>query len=135
MGYKFLEHMSDQYVEVWGRDWDELFSSSARAFYETITDTKKVKNKIEKKFEIDSDNIEDLLFKFLNKLLFMFDTEKFVGSKYDVKIRGNKLVARIYGDIFNPKLYESRFEVKGITLHNFKIWKDNLLRARFLLDL
>ena len=135
MGYKFLEHVSDQYVEVYGEDLNELFSSSAKAFYETITNTEDIKPKIEKEFEIEANNVEDLLFKFLNQLLYLFDTEKFVGSKFEIKVENNKLHTKIYGDIFNPNTYESRFEIKGVTLHNFKVWKDKLWMGRFLLDL
>ena len=127
--------MSDQYVEIYGKNLNELFSSAANAFYETITDTKKIKNKIEKEFEIKSNNIEDLLFKFLNQLLYLFDTEKFIGLKYEIKIKNNILHAKLYGDTFDSSKYETRFEIKGITLHNFKIWKDKLWRGRFLLDL
>ena len=135
MGYKFLEHMSDQYVEVYGKDLNELFSSAAIAFYETITNTEKIEIKIKKEIKITSSDVEDLLFKFLNQLLYLFDTEKFVGSKFEIKIENNELNAQIYGDKFDPQKYESRFEIKGITLHNFKVWKDGIWRGKFLLDL
>ena len=135
MGYKFLEHVSDQYVEVYGKDLNELFSSAATAFYETITNTKEIKKEIKREFEMEANNIEDLLFKFLNQLLYLFDTEKFVGCEFKIRIENNKLHAQIYGDKFDPKMYESRFEIKGVTLHNFKIWKDGVWKGRFLLDL
>ncbi len=135
MGYRFLEHMSDQYVEVWGKNLNELFSSAGIAFFETITNTKEISERESKTFEVKGKDIQELLFNFLNKLLFIFDTEKFVGNKFDLEFFGNKVKVKVYGERFDPEKHEVRFEIKGVTLHNFEVHKNEEWKARFLLDL
>ncbi len=136
--YKFLDHKSDQLVEVEAEGVPELFEESAKAFFDTIVDISKVEPKLEFEIELYETSIERLLYKFLNELLYLFDTKGAVFSKFEAQFdeENLKLDIKMWGEHFDPKKHTPKYEIKAITLHNFKVWKENgNWMARFLFDL
>ncbi len=135
--YKFLEHVSDQLVEVEAKDVEELFEDSAKAFFDTLVDINKVEPKDEFEIELTANNIQDLLYRFLNELLYLFDTKKAVFSKFEAEFdeENMRIDVRMWGEYFDPKKHEPRYEIKAVTLHNFEVKHNGCWKARFLFDL
>lgn len=139
MPYKFLEDVAiaDIAFEASGKTLEELFDSSALALENTqVKDLKSVKHKVEKKIEVEADNVEMLLFNFLQELIFYKDAELLLFSKFDIKImqgKKYKLKAKTYGEKLDMKKHELLVDVKAVSLHNFKIeetksgWKGDVI--------
>jgi len=140
IGFKFLEHTADVYIEAWGTTLDEAFEQSAIAMFEVMTDTKKVKPKREYNIAITAEDEYLLLYDWLEELLFLYDTENVVFSEFSVKITHEKdtfvLEGIAKGEIFNSKKHEPRTEVKAITLSMMEIKKTaTTVKVRFVLDI
>lgn len=127
MPYKFLEDLAiaDVAFEATGKTLEELFDSSALALENTqVKDLKSVKYKVEKKIEVESDNIEMLLFNFLQELIFLKDAKLLLFNKFDIKITQGKkfkLKAKAYGEKLDMKKHELLVDVKAVSLHQFKV--------------
>ena len=125
MGFKFLEDIAiaDIAFEATGKDLDELFESSAEALESSMANIKKVKPKIKKEIIVSKETVEELLFDFLNELVYLKDAELLLFSKFSVKINGKKLHAEVLGDKIDSKTQELDNDVKAVTLHGFKVEK------------
>ena len=125
---KFFSHTADVEFESYGATLEKAFENAALALFGVMTNIKKVKPKIKKKINIESEDLESLLYDFLEKFLILLDSENMVFSKFDVKkITMNekskkfKLKAEAYGEKFDEKRHESKTLVKAITYHGMHI--------------
>lgn len=119
MKYKFLKHTADVKFQAFGKSLEESFSNAAIAMFEVIIKTEKIEKKLTKRIEVKAENKESLLYKWLEELLFLLDTEFFVlNSVKNMKIKkeGKKytLKAEITGDTYREK-YERHGAVKAVT--------------------
>jgi len=120
-GYEFKEHTADVQVKSWGKTLEEAFSQTAYSLMATISPKlENITPKIEKRMQIEAEDIEALLFDFLSEFLFIFDVEDLIFSYINVlKIeRLNdkfELEAIIKGEKFDKKKHEIGIEVKAIT--------------------
>jgi len=72
MGYEILEHTADEKFRATGQSLEEAFKEATKAFSEI---TKADKGKVKHNIKIQSENTEALLFDYLDKLIFLQDTE------------------------------------------------------------
>ncbi len=119
MKYKFLEHTADIKFQAFGKTLEEAFSNAAIAMFEVIIKTEKIEKNITKKIETESEDRESLLYKWLEELLFLLDTEFFMlNSVKNIKItkKGKKyfLKADVVGDTFKEE-YGRHGAVKAVT--------------------
>ena len=71
---------------------------------------------------LESDDLEQLLVLFLSELVYLKDAELLFFSKFEVKLKGNTLKAKILGDKYSDKM-KFKNDVKAITMHLLKIEK------------
>jgi SHS2 domain-containing protein len=64
-----------------------------------------------------------LFFDWLRELLYRFDAEHRLFSKFDVRMNGNGLAATVWGERYDPQKHELGHEVKAITYHGLKVEK------------
>lgn len=136
--FKFIDiTTSDAAFEAYGKNLNELFASSALAMFEVMINTKQIKPKVEKNVKIQSRDLEGLLFEWLNELLVFYGAENLAFSKFELKIdeKNLKLEARCWGEEINPEKHETRTEVKAATYHKMKVEKNEIWKARVILDI
>ena len=126
--YKYLEHTADAKFEAYGHNIEEAYQNAAFAMADIITDTEQIEPKIKKDISIKSENRGSLLYDWLEKLLYLLDTEGFLPNIIKVKKITKKdfgyfLTATIVGDIYKSK-YEIRKEIKSVTYNEMKIEED-----------
>ena len=138
-GYRFLEHVSDAIIEAWGTSLEETFTQAAIAMYEIMLDISSVKPLVVHEASAEGFDLHSLLYDWLEGLLFIFDTEKLVFSRFELKIiqEGEyRLTGSMTGEEYDPKRHRSRVEVKAVTLHEMKFEERNgKIHATFLLDI
>jgi len=137
--YEILEHTADIRVKIFADNQEELFKNSAICLFELLTDTK-IEAKKTKTIELSAPKLEDLLIFWLNELLSVFYSNKFLPGEYQVSIKeaaGKKTItAEIKGQDFNPYGDKGvKSEIKAATYHNLKINKDkNGFTAEVIFD-
>lgn len=128
MPYKYLEDVAiaDVAFEAQGKTLDEVFESSGFALTNAmIKDLSKIEQRAEKSFEVEAEDVEMLLFNFLQELIFYKDAERLLFNKFDLDIvqkeDGWLLSARAYGEEIDREKHELLADVKAVALHNFKV--------------
>jgi len=132
--FEFLEHTADIKVRVYGKKLEEVFENAALAVSSYIAKNKKVKVKIKKKILIESKNNDELLYRFIDELLFLLDAENFIAFRAKVKIKEGKLEALIEGD--DTRKYKGFNHVKAATYAEMYVKQlDNgKWEAQFVID-
>jgi len=120
--YKFLEHTADIKFQAFGKSLGEAFKNSALAMISAMTDNK-IKARIKKKIAINGKDYENLLYNFLEELLFLLDSENFIFSSLkNMKIEKNKLEAEVLGD--KAGNYNFHLDVKAVTYNEMFVRQD-----------
>lgn len=123
MKYRFLEHTADIKFVAFGKSLEKAFKNSALALKESML-KKRVRRKIKREIIVKGDNLENLLYNFLEEILFLFDSENFLSGKVKkLKINEENLTLRaiLLGDFSNNYTFNSH--IKAITYHGMKIKK------------
>ena len=132
--FKFLEHTADIKFQAFGKTLNECFKNSVLAMINSQYKGK-IKNKLKKKIKIKGKDLENLLYNFLEEILFLVDTKGFLTSRAKVKISKDRksLEAELIGD--NIKNYKLSWDVKAITYNEMfvkidekkKIWTSQVV--------
>ncbi|MBD3311889.1 archease [archaeon] len=131
MKFKFLEHTADIKFRAYGSNINEVFENAAMAFFEAITDTKKVKLKVKKEFSLEAQDKKSLLYDFLEELLVLHEANNYLFSKFKVEISNHSLKAEVWGEKIKDS-HELRNLVKAVTYHDM-IVKEGM--AQVVLDI
>jgi len=120
MKFKFLEHTADIKFQAFGRSMEEAFKNSALATSNTVYDGN-VEKILTNEIKIQGTDKENLLYNFLDEIIFLIDAEKFLVSEVrDLKIKKLEndefeLTAALVGD--SSEKYEIREHIKSVTYH------------------
>jgi len=96
--YEFLEHTADIKFRARGKTIEDAFENVVLAISEVLGKGKKIKAANRKNIKIEGSDKENLLYNFIDELIYLLDAEGFVVSKGKVEIEGNKLKAVLFGD-------------------------------------
>ena len=127
---EYLEHMTDAYVRCKGKTLAESFRYSAKGLVNIMYDI----NSIEKKQKVllfaEGFDLENLLFDWLEKVLLLLLIDKIILSEFYIDIYFKKQMNRYIiegygeGDYVDPNKHDLKVEIKGITYHEMKIFKE-----------
>jgi len=128
MPYHYLEDitLADMAFEAEGKTLDDLFTSAALATTNImVRNLKKIKAKVERYIAIETENVEQLLYKFLQDIIYYKDSQTLLFGRYDVNIENSdgkyKLKAKLYGERINMKKHDLIVDVKAVTMHKFEV--------------
>src|SRR5256885_10507052 len=143
MPYHYLEDIgtADIAFEASGRDLSELFTAAADATMNVmIENLDAIAPREKRSIELENDQIDMLLFDFLQELIYFKDTERLllrIGQvRIDEKDGAYFLNAIAEGEKLDPVRHEQRADVKAVTLHRFKVEQiDSEWKASVILDI
>jgi SHS2 domain-containing protein len=135
--YEFIEHTADLGFKVYGASLEELFAHAAEAFFEAMVALEGVAEATERSIEVEADAPDNLMVSWLSELLYLFDTERLVFKRFQVKrIENNRLKANVRGEVLDPARHEIKSGIKAVTYHQLYVKeKDGGWEAQVILDI
>ena len=134
--FEFIDHTADAGIRVEAPTVEDLFETAALAFSELVTSVDSVDCKVERRFELQEDDIEKLLVSWLQELLYLLDTEALVFSRFQVRLEDLSLEAAAWGEVFDPKIHTVKTEIKAVTYHQLEVARsDQGWRAQVIFDI
>lgn len=132
MGFEVVSHTADLAVKAWGANLPELFQSMLDGYRFLLAhDVGIAKNQVQE-IKISADDAESLLVRFLNRLVYLFDTEAFFPVKANLEFDGFNLTAAVSGITFTGT---AKHCIKAATYHGLSIVRvDSLLVATIIFD-
>jgi SHS2 domain-containing protein len=132
MDYELIEDIThaDVAVRVKAASYDELFVKSGRALMsEMVENPGDISPLIFKEGVISGDDIELLYFEFLNEILFFKDAESLLllPEKISFAVINDeyKCSFRLAGEKIIRDKHIFRVDVKAVTMHGLRIYKEN----------
>lgn len=138
MTYRYLEHMTDAFIEVTGQTLEEAFETAGMAVVDTILDIKSVEKKIERKIEIKAPDLNNLLYSWLEEIIILTITEGYAAASFKIHINKSReyiLNATMSGEEIDFEKHHFKLEIKAPTYHLMEIKQEKPVVMRFLLDL
>ncbi len=120
--YRQLSHTADLAWHIWGDTLPELFENAGAALSATLTDRRFLRRTATRKVALEAPDREALMVDWLNRLLYLFDFEGFIGRVFRVlSLTQEGLEAEITGEIFDPERHPQKTAVKAATYHHLEI--------------
>jgi SHS2 domain-containing protein len=122
--FEFFEHTADLGLRVRAADLDGLFVEAALALFSAVVEdlgTVVASQRLE--VHIAGADKELLLFDWLRTLLYRFDAEHLLFSRFEAKVSDDGLEGAAWGEPMDPARHEPNHEVKAITYHGLKVEK------------
>ena len=119
--YEMFEHTADLGLRVRAADLDTLFAEAAQALFAALVEdvgTVVAAQRIE--VRLPPDDREYLLFDWLKALLYHFDAEHLLLSRFEVHV-GDGLTGAAWGEPLDRSRHELAHEVKAITYHGLRV--------------
>lgn len=134
--YREIEHTADLGVEIAAADLPQLFALAGEALYALIADSAKIETRENINVSATGDTPEDLLHAWLCELLALFNLQGFVGKHCEIsQISDGKVQGRVSGETLDLKRHDFYTEIKGVTYHDFKVWREaGAWHARIIFD-
>ena len=137
---EYLEHTADVMFRAYGRTVEEMLSNAASALFQAMVDPASIAAVDRWVVELEGDDLEDLAYRWLSEIIFLFETESAVFSRFQVALeefqdgKGWKLRAEIGGERIDPERHSFLAEVKAVTRHKFAIEKNERWCIQVVLD-
>lgn len=143
MPYEFLENIAtaDIAFHAWGDDLEEVFESAGNTVVNTMIDNLEAIAFTETRtFELENDQLDLLLFNFLQEFVYYKDSELLLLRAQQVEIneKGSvyHLKALTQGERLDRDRHHQRVDVKAVTLHQFQLEKTETgWMAQVILDI
>ncbi len=143
MSYEFLEDVAtaDIAFRAWGNDLEELFKAAGDATLNVmIEDLDSIELKETRTFSLENDELDLLLFNFLQELVYYKDSEQLLLRAQQIQIEQkdglHQLSSVTKGEMIDRDRHEQRVDVKAVTLHRFRLEKtDDGWTAMVILDI
>lgn len=143
MSYEFLEDIAiaDIAFRAWGKDLEELFVAAGDATVNAMIDNlEAIEPKEQRTFSLENDELDLLLFNFLQEIIYYKDSEQLLlrarQVQFSEKNGQHQLSAVAQGEKLDCDRHQQRVDVKAVTLHRFQLEKtDDGWTAMVILDI
>lgn len=121
--WEHFPHGADIGVRGVGPSLEDAFRQAALALTAAITDPDAVAAKTPVAIAAVADDVEDLLFDWLNALVFEMATRTMLFSRFDIEIGGGRLTATAWGEPVSVERHRPAVEVKGATYTGLRVYE------------
>jgi SHS2 domain-containing protein len=120
--YETFEHTADLGLRVVAADLATLFAEAAQGLTSMIVaNLDQVQLVREVAFHVPGTNRDDLLFDWLNEILYAFEGEHLLLARFEVHVGESGLDASAQGEPLDLERHQLEHEVKAITYHGLKV--------------
>ena len=120
--FRLIEHTADLGLVAYGETLAGAFANAAYGMFSIIAELDGVKEAESRRVEIIEDDLEGLLFEWLNHLIYIFDVEMLLFKRFDIiELSANQLKAKCYGEKYDPSRHRLKTGVKSATYHMLKV--------------
>jgi len=120
--YEVFDHTADLGLRIRAEDLNTLFAEAGRGFSSLIVDDPdSIQPADEAEFAVEGTELEYLLFDWLNELLYRFEMEERLFTRFGLQVTDTGLTGKGWGETVDPQRHQLSHEVKAITYHGLKV--------------
>lgn len=135
--YELLEHTAEIGIKAYGENEKELFENLAEGMFSITADLENVKPEVSCNFEASAENTQDLVFMYLSRLLYLFETKNILFCRFEIeKLQpGRKIAGKAWGEPLNREKHKLLRDIKAVTFHNLEVKKNKVWSASVIFDI
>jgi SHS2 domain-containing protein len=123
--YEVFEHTADLGLRVRAATREELFAEAAQGLFAMIVANLDTVEPVQSRtLEVQGDDDSLLMFDWLNELLYAFESDRMLLSRFEVEMTGGQIRAVCWGEPMDSERHEMEHEVKAITYHQLRVEPD-----------
>ena len=139
-GFRYLEHVTDAYIESFGDTIEEAFSYAAKGMINVMFEIKKIHGASKVDFRVEGVDYYELLFNWLEKVHLLITIDSQVMSDFEINISNLDSMFKLTGwgmaESIDISKHGYKTELKGITYHAMEVLQqDNQYKVKFMIDL
>jgi len=120
--YETFDHTADLGLRIQETDLNTLFAEAGRALFSALVeDLDSIAPRQQLDVTITGSDLEYLLFDWLKELLYRFEVEHLLLSRFSVAVGPDGLQGSAWGEPFDPGRHELSHEVKAVTYHGLRV--------------
>ena len=124
--YEYFEHTADLGLRIRAPDLNTLFAEASAALFAAVVDGLETVREVQRiDIEIAGTDLEFLLFDWLRELLYRFDAEHLLFSRFEMSVGESGLKATAWGEPIDPARHVLSHEVKAITYHGLRVERED----------
>lgn len=122
--YRLSKRSSELVVKVFGKSQEELFSNSAFALFDLMTDVEKVRIEERLPLEVEGVDRDDLMVNWMRELLYLYQGSSYLLKEIVVREAGDTRVkGEVRGEKFDPDRHEIKQEIGAVAYHQSRMEK------------
>jgi SHS2 domain-containing protein len=120
--YETFDHTADLGLRIRAPDLDTLFAEAGKALFAAIVENlDSVEPRQQRRIELTGEDREYLLIDWLQELLYCFDSQHLLFSRFQVHVGSTGLTAEAWGEPLDRTRHRLLHEVKAITYHGLTV--------------
>lgn len=123
--WEHYAHGADIGVRGVGDTLPEAFAQAAMALTAAAVDLDDVRADVAVRMGCAGNGPEDLLYAWLNAVIYEMATRRMLFARYDVAIEGDALEATAWGEPVEPARHQPAVEIKGATFTTLRVCHEN----------
>lgn len=122
--WEHFAHGADIGIRGVGPSIDAAFEQVALALTAVATDPSRIESRASVDVSCDSPNPDDLLYDWIDAIVFEMATRGMLFGAYEVRVDGNRLTATLRGERVDRARHEPAIEVKGPTYTMLRVARE-----------
>jgi len=119
--WEHLEHGADIGVRGYGATLAQAFEQAALALSGIVTDLDSIDPAEAVDVECEAPEADLLLVDWLNEIVYQMATRNMLFSRFEVRLDGQRLLARLHGERADPAKHQPAVEIKGATFTELEV--------------
>ena len=120
--FQLIEHTADTGLIAYGNNLAEAFANAAYGLFSIITEINPVREVESRPVSVSAEDVEGLLFVWLNNLIYIFEVEHLLFKSFDItKFTEHNLDAICRGEKYTPSRHQLKLGVKSATYHMLEV--------------
>ena len=124
--FEYTEHTADIGFTAYGETLEELFSNAATALLEIMVPVETVCERRQREIAVRADALDELLVRWLNELLFLFETEGLLLRRHEIVFTAPaSLESTAFGETLDLSRHRVKTGIKAVTYHRLSVRQEN----------
>ena len=131
--FQLIEHTADTGLIAYGNNLAEAFANAAYGLFSIIAELNPVRELESRPVSVSAEDVEELLFVWLNNLIYIFEVEHLLFKRFDItKFTEHNLSAICRGERYDPSRHQLKLGVKSATDYMLEVnGKKNTVQVIF----
>ena len=122
--YRITTHQSELAVRITGNSQADLFTNSAFALFDVMTDIANVDTKESIPLEVEGSDRDDLMVNWMRELLYLYQASGYLLREFKiVEVKDTMVKAEVSGEKIDPDRHEIKQEITTVAFHKSRMEK------------